>query len=88
MMDRIREMSLDDFAVLGLKLQSLAILSHSVPGSILPMSNNLWNGTLEEKYQELLQQELLQQELAQQMLPQLQLLQLMGHQLLLLLVAH
>merc|ERR1712002_79895 len=37
-MERMREMSLDDFDVLGLKSHNLAILSHSVPGSILAVS--------------------------------------------------
>lgn len=49
-MERMREISLDDFEVLGLKLQSLAILSHSVPGSIFPISaTNSFSADLQEK---------------------------------------
>uniref|UniRef100_A0A2M4CDP8 Putative secreted protein n=1 Tax=Anopheles marajoara TaxID=58244 RepID=A0A2M4CDP8_9DIPT len=38
MMERIREMSLLDLFVFGLKSHSLAIRSHSVPGSISSVS--------------------------------------------------
>lgn len=38
MMDLMREMSRDDLDVFGLKSQSLVIRSHSVPGSIFPVS--------------------------------------------------